>query len=92
MTTAVAEEILAEGVCPCGGKYMVLKIKGIPIPQKMHSKPGCKEFSSMNSAAYLTWVQAKPGMAQVSEPDNPSRKERRRRAADERRKKRHAVN
>ncbi len=91
MTTAIAEKILAEGVCPCGGKYLVLKIKGIPIPQKMHSKPGCSEFSTKTSAAYLAWVKAKPGMAPVDAPP-PSRKERRRQAADERRKKRHSVN
>ncbi len=91
MTTALAEKILAEGGCPCGGKYMVLKIKGVPIPQKMHSKPGCKEFSDMDSAAYLAWVKAKPGMAPVSEPQ-PSRKERRRRAAAAKREKKHSVN
>lgn len=95
MTTALAEKVLAEGPCPCGGKYMVLKIKGQPIPQKMHSKPGCKEFSSMPSMAYLAWVKAAASDVggNVEKPDiQPSRKERRRRAADERRKKRHAVN
>ena len=73
---------------------MVLKSKGQPIPQKMHSKPGCKDFESMPSTAYLAWVRAAAADVggNVEKPDTqPSRKERRRRAAADRREKRHAV-
>jgi hypothetical protein len=77
--TAVAEAVLVpETTCRCGGVYMVLQMRGEPAPRALHKKPECKQFQTLQGAAYFEWVRTGVEPAAAPAPAKPNRAQRRR--------------
>lgn len=77
--TAVADEVLvAETDCRCGGRYMVLRMRGEPAPRAMHRKPECPQFQKLQGPAYFEWLRTGKEPAAAPAPATLNRAARRR--------------
>lgn len=75
--TAVADEVLvADSECRCGGRYMVLRMRGEPAPRAMHKKPECPQFLKLAGPAFFEWLRT--GVEPAGTPAAPNRAARRR--------------
>lgn len=77
--TAVADEVLvAETACRCGGRYMVLRMRGEPAPRALHKKPECRQFLQLQGPAYFEWLRTGVEPAGAPAPPTLNRAARRR--------------
>jgi hypothetical protein len=51
-----AEKVIADRQCRCGGRFMVLQMKGESSPRVMHNNPACEQFDRLKGMAFFEWV------------------------------------